>query len=151
MKLAHIRWDGVVLQKGVWVWGVQQRAELFPSAPSKRVAELLGQFLWRVGQRQLVLHRTAPQLHPQLKLGKCVFTAAQQHNPGFSLNQAGSNTAAVYLNAEQQHYSLKDTYKMEVPSKQMSVTDLSTTIIRVSNTSEPICSKQNTPKRREPA
>lgn len=84
VKPAHVRWDGVVLQKGVWVRGVQQRAELSPSAPSKRAAELLGQFLWRVGQRQLVLHRTAPQLHPQLKLGQCVFTAAQQHNPGFS-------------------------------------------------------------------
>lgn len=74
---ADIRRDGVVLQKGVWLWSVQQGAELFPSAPSKRVAELLGQFLWRVDQRQVVLHGAAPQRHPQLKLGNCIFTAQQ--------------------------------------------------------------------------
>lgn len=39
---------------------------------------------------------------------------------------------------------------MEMPSKQMSVTDLSTTIIWVSNTSEPICIRQKTAARREP-
>lgn len=44
----------------------------------------------------------------------------------------------------------KDTYKMVTPSKQTSVTDLSTTIISVSNTSEPICNRQNNATRREP-
>lgn len=39
---------------------------------------------------------------------------------------------------------------MEVPSKQMSVTDRSTTIICVSNTSESTCRRQNTATRREP-
>ena len=39
---------------------------------------------------------------------------------------------------------------MVTPSKQMSVTDLSTTTISVSNTSEPICIRQNTATRREP-
>lgn len=74
---ADIRRDGVVLQKGVGVWSVQQGAELLPSAPPKRAAELLGQFLRRVDQRQVVLHGAAPQRHPQLKLRNCVFTAAQ--------------------------------------------------------------------------
>lgn len=39
---------------------------------------------------------------------------------------------------------------MVTPSKQMSVTDLSTTTICVSNTSVPICIRQNTATRREP-
>lgn len=39
---------------------------------------------------------------------------------------------------------------MEMPSKQTSVTVLSTTIIWVSNTSEPICIRQKTAARREP-
>lgn len=81
MITADIRWDGVVLQKGVGVRSVQQGAERFPSAPSKRVAELLGQFLWRVDQRQVVLHGAAPQRHPQLELWNCVFTAqSKQQN-----------------------------------------------------------------------
>lgn len=75
MLAAGLRRDGVVLQKGVRVWGVQQGAGLLPRAPAKRVAELLGQFLWRVDQRQVVLHGAAPQLHPQLKLGNCILAA----------------------------------------------------------------------------
>lgn len=39
---------------------------------------------------------------------------------------------------------------MEMPSKQMSVTDRSTTTIWVSNTSEPTCIRQKTAARREP-
>lgn len=39
---------------------------------------------------------------------------------------------------------------MVTPSKQMSVTDLSTTTICVSNTSEPIIIRQKTATRREP-
>lgn len=43
-----------------------------------------------------------------------------------------------------------NTHKMETPSKQISVIDLSTTIIWVSKTSEPICIRQKTATRREP-
>lgn len=75
MLAAGLRRDGVVLQKGVRVWSVQQRARLLPRAPAKRVAELLGQFLWRVDRRQVVLHGAAPQLHPQFKLGNCILAA----------------------------------------------------------------------------
>ncbi len=75
----YIQGYGVVLQEGVRIWSVQQRAELLPSGLSKGVAELLGQFLWRVYQRELFLQGTAPQLHLQLKLRNCFFTMREAH------------------------------------------------------------------------
>lgn len=42
------------------------------------------------------------------------------------------------------------TYNIATPSKHTSVTDLSTTTISVSNTSEPICIRQKSATRREP-
>ena len=76
----YIRGNGVVLQEGVRVGAVQQRAELLPSCLSKGVAELLGQFLWRIHHGELILQGTAPQLHLQLKLRICIFTVREDRD-----------------------------------------------------------------------
>lgn len=69
------------MQERVRVRTVLQRAAFFPGSLSQGVAQLLGQFLWRVGEDgAVVLHCAAPQRHLEFKLGHCLVAKEEQNS-----------------------------------------------------------------------